>query len=203
MSLSSFNSRTLGRVRRVYLCGELRHYSVSIPAPWEGCDLYPLYSCCLRYRVSIHAPWEGCDLLHLQYRSYGVEVSIHAPWEGCDVVVSCRVCSEIVFQFTHPGKGATREEAYIIDRYLVSIHAPWEGCDSRSVSRSGREGSFNSRTLGRVRPVMFVLLNVSLPCFNSRTLGRVRPRRGRFRAASRSFNSRTLGRVRQRLICCC
>ena len=108
-------------------------------------------------------------------------VSIHAPWEGCDSSTSASSAS-----LTH-----------------VSIHAPWEGCDSRSVSRSGREGSFNSRTLGRVRPVMFVLLNVSLPCFNSRTLGRVRPRRGRFRAASRSFNSRTLGRVRQRLICCC
>ena len=33
--------------------------------------------------VSIHAPWEGCDLtrseINMAYR-----VSIHAPWEGCD-----------------------------------------------------------------------------------------------------------------------
>ena len=36
-----------------------------------------------------------------------------------------------VFQFTHPGKGATLFECLTFELYhLVSIHAPWEGCDS-------------------------------------------------------------------------
>ena len=34
------------------------------------------------------------------------------------------------FQFTHPGKGATRtEDEVTIGGRVVSIHAPWEGCD--------------------------------------------------------------------------
>ena len=33
------------------------------------------------------------------------------------------------FQFTHPGKGATKSDDDDGDIYTVSIHAPWEGCD--------------------------------------------------------------------------
>ena len=57
-------------------------------------------------------------------------VSIHAPWEGCDFSDGYDRSIELVFQFTHPGKGATEKEAPIISRLShVSIHAPWEGCD--------------------------------------------------------------------------
>ena len=34
-----------------------------------------------------------------------------------------------MFQFTHPGKGATRTQPHIDIEVRVSIHAPWEGCD--------------------------------------------------------------------------
>ena len=34
-----------------------------------------------------------------------------------------------VFQFTHPGKGATARTERFRRAYVVSIHAPWEGCD--------------------------------------------------------------------------
>ena len=33
------------------------------------------------------------------------------------------------FQFTHPGRGATRETEKDRNNLVVSIHAPWEGCD--------------------------------------------------------------------------
>ena len=61
----------------------------------------------------------------------------------------------IVFQFTHPGKGAT--EARLPTELLnqVSIHAPWEGCDLPHLNRYSYVHSFNSRTLGRVRLRMF------------------------------------------------
>ena len=103
-----------------------------------------------------------------------------------------------MFQFTHPGKGAT-------------------GVNAASVSETI---SFNSRTLGRVR---LVRIEICLPLygFNSRTLGRVRhffrglvlsdtvfqfthPGKGATRRLphndrrKRCFNSRTLGRVRLR-----
>ena len=56
-----------------------------------------------------------------------------------------------LFQFTHPGKGATRPRL----RYMQTL------------------GRFNSRTLGRVR-LLARLLRLFTRRFNSRTLGRVR-----------------------------
>ena len=35
-----------------------------------------------------------------------------------------------MFQFTHPGKGATALGIKFYSRSEVSIHAPWEGCDT-------------------------------------------------------------------------
>ena len=35
------------------------------------------------------------------------EVSIHAPWEGCDSNLGFNTEGGELFQFTHPGKGAT------------------------------------------------------------------------------------------------
>ena len=35
-----------------------------------------------------------------------------------------------MFQFTHPGKGATDWQDLLKEACKVSIHAPWEGCDS-------------------------------------------------------------------------
>ena len=81
----------------------------------------------------------------------GGEVSIHAPWEGCDTGVD----------FVSSGWTG------------VSIHAPWEGCD-------------------RILPTSLTW-TIS---FNSRTLGRVRPSTRKGTQGGRSFNSRTLGRVR-------
>ena len=57
-------------------------------------------------------------------------VSIHAPREGCDPMMSCMVNSAQVFQFTHPGRGATFKTSLSLPRCRVSIHAPREGCDS-------------------------------------------------------------------------
>ena len=64
---------------------------------------------------------------------WGLIVSIHAPWEGCDSRRLARRLIRCRFQFTHPGKGATR----------------------RTATRRRTTSSFNSRTLGRVRLVLF------------------------------------------------
>ena len=59
----------------------------------------------------------------------GYQVSIHAPREGCDSTRSIRAIFAIEFQFTHPGRGATKVQT------LLSMPI----C------------SFNSRTPGGVR----------------------------------------------------
>ena len=82
------------------------------------------------------------------------------------------------FQFTHPGRGATRPLGDACAVVGVSIHAPREGCDGRSLRRGGACGSFNSRTPGGVRRAVIILWASRLACFNSRTPGGVRQRRG-------------------------
>ena len=102
--------------------------------------------------VSIHAPWEGCDLEAGLPQKGASSVSIHAPWEGCDYRFNPFRLLAYQFQFTHPGKGATRARR--------EEHTPF--------------GSFNSRTLGRVRPLSIGHKGRGYMSFNSRTLGRVR-----------------------------
>ena len=59
-------------------------------------------------------------------------VSIHAPREGCDYQWGCSDTQIYkMFQFTHPGRGATSSSAGDSEEATVSIHAPREGCDDR------------------------------------------------------------------------
>ena len=78
-----FNSRTPGGVRHLLRCRSVVDEAVSIHAPREGCD--------------------GDRDTHLEID----EVSIHAPREGCDFWAFFRSSSSFLFQFTHPGRGAT------------------------------------------------------------------------------------------------
>ena len=41
-----------------------------------------------------------------------------------------------MFQFTHPGKGATNRTLPKEEVLRVSIHAPWEGCDVGNVGKA-------------------------------------------------------------------
>ena len=126
--IKSFNSRTLGRVRLAPV----------VATPSAG-------------RFQFTHPGKGATIgLHSQHRT--ARVSIHAPWEGCDSPVWFRLSSMVLFQFTHPGKGATRDTGRSRRERTVSIHAPWEGCDTITEVLLASRSSFNSRTLGRVRP---------------------------------------------------
>ena len=56
------------------------------------------------------------------------------------------------FQFTHPGRGATGRDFQYRKAPRVSIHAPREGCDALRGSPLFSSRCFNSRTPGGVRP---------------------------------------------------
>ncbi len=172
------------------------HYLlVSIHAPREGCDAASMAaiialcgfqfthpgrgatnSGCSKFElltVSIHAPREGCDLPTYIDSLKGF-VSIHAPREGCDSSVT--LCREVqlLFQFTHPGRGATVTGE--ID-----------------LSRTG----FNSRTPGGVRQLI-VKAYTFFPLFQFTHPGRGATVEHRYilRIIDR-FNSRTPGGVRR------
>ena len=78
--------------------------------------------------VSIHAPREGCDTTGKTQELLN-SVSIHAPREGCDSWKTLANQAAKLFQFTHPGRGATTNSNDNNNNVAVSIHAPREGCD--------------------------------------------------------------------------
>ena len=136
------------------------------------------------------------------------------------LVNSRRIDRAITFQFTHPGKGATRALLRQALFYPVSIHAPWEGCDwcsaitncyTKSVSiHAPWEGCDVPCLVRELNPGVSIhapwegcdsdqRLTFQMACgFNSRTLGRVRLALSPPNSSVQSFNSRTLGRVRPR-----
>ena len=78
-------------------------------------------------------------------------VSIHAPWEGCDAACELRSSYGHLFQFTHPGKGATRVCAFLPPSISFQFTHPGKGATRSSPSHTPHSSCFNSRTLGRVR----------------------------------------------------
>ena len=169
-----FNSRTPGGVRRFVRAFLLRLDEVSIHAPREGCDssggappnpqvafqfTHPgrgatFSSASIRRRivcfnsrtpggvrrecaphgaqviwVSIHAPREGCDTSFSEMMMRASAFQFTHPGRGATRRRGSLPTSSTLFQFTHPGRGATKYLALRILGRLVSIHAPREGCD--------------------------------------------------------------------------
>ena len=83
--------------------------------------------------VSIHAPREGCDdLLFFCLRDLR-RFNSRTPG-GVRLVPDSDYSGVGMFQFTHPGRGATGETSKAEGLIPVSIHAPREGCDAYGAS---------------------------------------------------------------------
>ena len=121
-------------------------------------------------------------LLHFQTRGLSSRFNSRTLGRVRLCATALYICSA-VFQFTHPGKGATCRLCLASICEEVSIHAPWEGCDLSVESvryliefqftHPGKGATwlplhyprghsrFNSRTLGRVR---LKILDFNLLC---------------------------------------
>ena len=191
-----FNSRTPGGVRPlVRLVDEVGNL-VSIHAPREGCDGGPLTTMLPTTSFNSRTPG-GVRPTYTDYNGGGT-----------------------MFQFTHPGRGAT--VIIIISKcyYGVSIHAPREGCDLFVEEANRGYKAFQFTHPGRGATYWYKGVNDVLRGFNSRTPGGVRlisavpmhwqegvsihaPREGcdswtsTSSSTIRSFNSRTPGGVRR------
>ena len=130
VSGTCFNSRTLGRVRRLSASALADFCPFQFTHPGKGATELV---CCISslLRVSIHAPWEGCDTFYPSYKSFGNKFQFTHPGKGATSEFSLYGCFSPRFQFTHPGKGATLGGPSSPIVRSVSIHAPWEGCDRR------------------------------------------------------------------------
>ena len=124
-------------------------------------------------------------------------VSIHAPRERCDYLQNQLISSQVQFQFTHPGRGATsfpfppgrpqkvsihapRERCDIstlvvrLSQIVVSIHAPRERCDLAGLFGTMPACLFQFTHPGRGATHTSIIMRNSMVCFNSRTPGEVR-----------------------------
>ena len=100
--------------------------------------------------VSIHAPQEGCDCESFISLAYERGFNSRTPG-GVRPSNSQKRFARVLFQFTHPRRGATRVRSLVILTTIVSIHAPQEGCDRFRELRCRWDKRFNSRTPGGVR----------------------------------------------------
>ena len=85
------------------------------------------------------------------------------------------LASATEFQFTHPGRGATKLQERINDwEFKFQFTHPGRGATTGSGDPLPRLPSFNSRTPGGVRPSASISLTLIFGSFNSRTPGGVR-----------------------------
>ena len=123
-----FNPRTPRGVRRDGMSAPMRGGDFNPRTPrgvrqYAGADLEAIE------KISIHAPREGCDYYKSKRPSWsryfnprtprGVRqqrldtlchiprISIHAPREGCDRFLVSATYTPVLFQSTHPARGAT------------------------------------------------------------------------------------------------
>ena len=147
---------------------------VSIHAPWEGCDDNERAPRNVGREFQFTHPGKGATPYNIILQGC-ISVSIHAPWEGCDssslsssstaLCFNSRTLGRVrlginkpntnlrKFQFTHPGKGATwYQDATTDDIVGFQFTHPGKGATILIFNNPFHNKSFNSRTLGRVRP---------------------------------------------------
>ena len=157
-------------------------------------------------------------LYGLRERAYLLRVSIHAPREGCDSP-SCVVGTTLtLFQFTHPGRGATLRDIPFPVRFVFQFTHPGRGATIVTRLVFFSPFGFNSRTPGGVRPrretrsIFSIAVSIHAPregCdkyenahYTDRQVSIHAPREGcditsvALRGRRESFNSRTPGGVR-------
>ena len=169
---AGFNSRTLGRVRQSDGFRTPSWHKFQFTHPGKGAT--PCAGCCLwGCSVSIHAPWEGCDINACNVVSQ--ISSFNSRTLGRVRRARLALARLVALSFNSRTLGRVRHESGVRQKnaLTVSIHAPWEGCDGSGNNLRDINLSFNSRTLGRVR-LLSSSNSSSKASFNSRTLGRVR-----------------------------
>ena len=147
------------RLRRGYCLFPSSEFQFTHPG--RGATFVCLIGGFLSIRFNSRTPG-GVRHFHVIIGRYLDSVSIHAPREGCDPNLAKAPVILLMFQFTHPGRGATISKSLPTPRLSVSIHAPREGCDLSEDSLISSEQSFNSRTPGGVRRTRSIALSSSL-----------------------------------------
>ena len=135
----------------------LEYDAISIHAPHAGCDVIVFSVWHPLPLISIHAPHAGCDRRLIDGKMQAALISIHAPHAGCDIAGMSNLVCLLLFQSTHPMRGATATSNNIqafaqnfnprtpcgVRHCMpdmrkaagqISIHAPHAGCDQQTAA---------------------------------------------------------------------
>ena len=128
-SVNNFNPRAPCGARRLAGLPRCSAGKFQSTRPLRGATQQKAYKKACNH-ISIHAPLAGRDVSRWMISESCSQISIHAPLAGCDRSNYLTNYSSIIFQSTHPLRGATTalfDRANLTDR--ISIHAPLAGCD--------------------------------------------------------------------------
>ena len=81
--------------------------------------------------ISIHAPREGCDRVLFRICPIRLNFNPRTP-RGVRPLFLLVLVRPVIFQSTHPARGATYVSLSNKSRKNISIHAPREGCDVKA-----------------------------------------------------------------------
>ena len=146
-----FNPRTPRGVRRGDSGAAVADGAISIHAPLAGCDHPARCSSRQGHHFNPRTPC-GVRPCQVHLPLCPQHISIHAPLVGCDGGDFDPDKTRVLFQSTHPLRGATIYPTLIMTLVTISIHAPLTGCDDRGSCNSGSRRYFNPRTPCGVRP---------------------------------------------------
>ena len=122
----------------------------------------------------------------------GVNFNYTVSLAGCDFFFTCNCACAMIFQSTHPLRGATQSGKDQDSIIFISIHAPLAGCDIRIRTKRCKGCYFNPRTpcgvrlnsgIGQIRTEIFQSTH---PLRGATTAQRRKPQR-----FQRYFNPRT------------
>ena len=148
-SASRFNSRTLGRVRPNGGIQQLNFITVSIHAPWEGCDRHEdanaHHQLCFNSRtlgrVRLSTSIFRTCLGSFNSRTLGrVRLSVtggitkHNSFNSrtlgrVRLILTLELSGGEFVSIHAPWEGCDVSKQVVTEMTRVSIHAPWEGCD--------------------------------------------------------------------------
>ncbi len=153
---NDFNSHTPRGVRRDSVEDRVIKENISTHTPLAGCDLHCRGIGKFRTGISTHTPLAGCDLVLEQYSGKTtLNFNSHTP-RGVRLKIRQKHRRIIIFQLTHPSRGATPNGRGEYTNYFqISTHTPLAGCDKGGVPRTGLSFYFNSHTPRGVRLLRF------------------------------------------------
>ena len=145
-----FNSRTPGGVRLTIYSIILSTIRFQFTHPGRGATVDG-YIDDLLIVVSIHAPREGCDFSSTRIVARSMSFNSRTPG-GVRQAKEESESASALFQFTHPGRGATADAVREDTPYIGFNSRTPGGVRRKSIRRSRNTSkSFNSRTPGGVR----------------------------------------------------